>query len=232
MRLSKAQAVEGLPAVQARELMKAFRTSPKPVMVAAEVLDVDDAIAEEVLSRFVEAGYLEITDRDADGDNWWFTTVRGNALAAASFSKPITRATATRNLEGLLDRVRAYNADRTKPYSITHVTVFGSYLDESQDRLGDLDVAIEVVRRLPHDEFTQRRDALTAAADRYFGSYVERLLYPLRQLVLYLRDRKSTISITSEDISQLTDRMSVVYDIKTDKEAEQPHEGATVEPLA
>lgn len=224
--------MEGLPTVQARELIKVFRASPRPVESAAEVLGVGTSTAHKVLDRFVKAGYLEVSYRDSDGDSWWFTTVRGNALASASFAKPITRATATRNLEGLLDRVRAYNADRSKPYTVTHVTVFGSYLDEIQDRLGDLDVAIEVVRRLPHEQFLQRRDALTSAADRYFGSYVEQLLYPLRQLVLYLRDRKSTISITSEDIAQLTDRMTVVYDVKTDSEAEQPYEGAVVEPLA
>ncbi|XVV05937.1 hypothetical protein ACQPW3_11315 [Actinosynnema sp. CA-248983] len=223
--------MEGLPAVQARELMQAFRISPRPVRVAAEILGIDTLSAKTVLTRFVEAGYLEIASQGADGKCWWFTTVQGNALAAASFAKPITRATAKRNLDGLLTRVRSYNADRSKPYSVTRVTVFGSYLDESQDRLGDLDVALEVVRRAPHDDFIQRRNAITAAADRYFGTYVEQLLYPLRQLVLFLRDRKSAISLTSEDISQLTDRSSVAYDITTDSEAEQPYEGATVECL-
>ncbi len=128
-------------------------------------------------------------------------------------------------------RVRSYNTDRSKPYTVTHITVFGSYLDDTQDRLGDLDVAIQIVRRVPHDEFIQRRDAITTASGRHFGSFVERLAYPLRQLVLYLKDRKPSISITDEDITTLTDRHLIVYEIATDPSAERPYEGTTVEPL-
>jgi transposase-like protein len=36
--------------------------------------------------------------RDAEGDAWWETTIRGNALAQASFRRPITRKTAERHL--------------------------------------------------------------------------------------------------------------------------------------
>ena len=32
------------------------------------------------------------------GDDWWVTTVKGNALANASFGKPVSRATAARLL--------------------------------------------------------------------------------------------------------------------------------------
>ncbi|WP_433270829.1 nucleotidyltransferase domain-containing protein [Actinosynnema sp. CS-041913] len=231
MRLAKDQLIEGIPADRARELVRVFRNTPGLTGWAAEALGVDETEAHELLERFVTAGYLEIDRRDRDG-TWWFTTVRGNALASASFAKPITRATARQNLEGLIDRVRTYNADRSKPYTVTHVTVFGSYLDKTQDRLGDLDVAIEVVRRVPHDEFDRRREEIIRASERHFGSFLQRLVYPLRQLILYLRDRKSSISITGEDVAKLTDRRSVVYEVRLDEAAEQPHDGAIVEVLS
>lgn len=91
---------------------------------------------------------FEITEQDDAGPRW-FTTIKGNALAGASFSKPITQDTARRHLDGLLQRVRAYNADRTKPYSTTHVPVFGTYVDPTRDRLDDLDIAIQVVAASP-----------------------------------------------------------------------------------
>jgi predicted nucleotidyltransferase len=183
VRLSKDQLVEGIPAAQARELVHVFRESPGLTEYAASALDLDEDSTRGLLERLANAGYLEITEQDRHG-TWWLTTVRGNALAGASFTKPITRATARRHLEELVDRVLSYNADRSKPYAVTHITVFGSYLDDTQDRLGDLDVAIQIVRRVPHDEFIQRRDAITTASGRHFGSSVERLAYPLRQLVL------------------------------------------------
>ncbi|MFD7656806.1 hypothetical protein ACFV4N_22785 [Actinosynnema sp. NPDC059797] len=223
--------MESTPATQARELVRVFRGSPGPTERAASALHMQPAEAHELLRRLAEADYLEITEQDDDGPRW-FTTVKGNALAGASFAKPITRDTARRHLDGLLQRVRAYNADHAKPYSVTHVTAFGSYLDPTQNPLGDLDIAIQVVRRVPHDEFTRRRDAITHDSGRYFDSFIRELVYPLRQLILHLKDRKPSINITSEDITTLTDRHSRVYDIGQDPTAEQPHEDATVEPLS
>lgn len=231
MRLSKDQLIEGIPAEQARDLMRIFRVNPGLTEFAVDVLEVGEGDAEKMLERFAEAGYLEIADRDRDGAAWWFTTVRGNALANASFAKPITRATAQRHLDGFLERVRTYNADRSKPYSVTRVTVFGSYLDNTQDRLGDLDLAIHVVRRGSNDEYLRRRDAIIATSNRRFGSYLERLVWPLRELGLFLKDRKPAINITDEDVSVLTDRWSNVYDIRADESAEQPPEDTTVEGL-
>jgi predicted nucleotidyltransferase len=232
VRLSKDQLVEGIPAQQARELMRIYRVNPGLTEFAVDLLEVGDAEAEKLLERFVEAGYLEIAERDRNGVAWWFTTIRGNALANASFAKPITRATAQRHLDGFLERVRTYNADRSKPYSVTRVTVFGSYLDSTRDRLGDLDLAIQVVRRGSTEEYLKRRDAITAASSRHFGSYFERLVWPLRELGLYLKDRKPAINITDEDVSALTDQWSNVYDIRADESAEQPPENATVEGLS
>lgn len=125
MRLSRDQLVEGLPAEQARELMRIFRREPGLTEDATKFLGLDEAHTAEVLERFAKTGYLEVVRRDRDG-TWWFTTIQGNALANASFAKPITRATAQRHLDGFLERVRTYNADHVKPYTVTQVTVFGS----------------------------------------------------------------------------------------------------------
>ena len=83
----------------------------------------------------------------AAGDDWWVTTVKGNALANASFGKPISRATATRLLPEVIDRAHGYNADPSRLLTITEIIVFGSYLDPAADPLGDLDLAISTVRR-------------------------------------------------------------------------------------
>ncbi|MER5262723.1 hypothetical protein ABTZ99_11660 [Actinosynnema sp. NPDC002837] len=60
--------------------MKASRTSLKPVMVAVDVLDVDDVVAEELLGRFLEASYLEITDRATRTATTGASPPCGNAL--------------------------------------------------------------------------------------------------------------------------------------------------------
>lgn len=63
---------------------------------------------------------------------------------------------------------------------------------------------------------------------RNFGSYLDRLIWPLRQLMLYLKDRKPAINITDENVSALTDRCSSVYDVRADNTAEQPPDALLV----
>ena len=74
----------------------------------------------------------------AGGGDWWVTTVKGNALANASFGKPISRATATRLLSQVIDRARAYNADPARLLTVAEIVIFGSYLDNAVNPLGDL----------------------------------------------------------------------------------------------
>ena len=57
------------------------------------------------------------------------TTVRGNALAQASFSRPIGDATAERHLTQVVERAAAYNADPGYLLTVKEIAVFGSYLD-------------------------------------------------------------------------------------------------------
>lgn len=134
MRITKDQIFEGLPAEQARHLMRAYR-DPTGAWNAAEILDVSEPDAGSALQRFCSGGYLK-AEQDPMGRPAWTTTVMGNALAQASFAKPIKRATAERHLQGVVARARAYNADPDKLLTVTRLVVFGSYLDPDQDALG------------------------------------------------------------------------------------------------
>ena len=54
---------------------------------------------------------------------------------------------------------------------------------------------------------------------RHFSSFIEQILWPQRELILFLKDRKPAISITDEDITAITDTWSRVYELQ---HAEQP----------
>jgi hypothetical protein len=51
-------------------------------------------------------------------------------------------ATAKRHLSAVVERARGYNAEPGKLLAVAEIAVFGSYLDDSVDRLGDLDLAV------------------------------------------------------------------------------------------
>jgi predicted nucleotidyltransferase len=141
----------------------------------------------------------------------WRTTIAGGALTMASFLKPISRAKAEQLLAGLLDRVTAYNADDTKPFVITEVTAFGSYLRTNVAELGDLDLMVK--HRARREEFKDSKvlRGYARASGRRFGTFLDELYWPERELMTTLRARSGYLNVHTEDVSEFTDEVKVVY---------------------
>jgi len=199
--------------------------------VAAEVLGLDHDAARDQLRALEAAGYVRLVEKEVPlSDERWVTTVQGNALAQASFGKPISRATATRHLAEVIERARAYNADSRHLLTIAEIAVFGSYLEPAADRLGDLDLAVTTVRREANgDRHVDRALAYANASGRHFGTFVDRLFWPSRELRMILKNRSPAISITNEVISKLTDRFEIVYTVGNDPGAIPPPPDAMTE---
>jgi predicted nucleotidyltransferase len=125
---------------------------------------------------------------------------------------------------------RRRNADPSRLLSITQIAVFGSYLDPTAVRLGDLDLAVSVVRRETNgDRYVQQVLAYAEASGRRFGVFTEQLFWPARELRMVLKNRSPAISITNEDISKLTDRFEIVYAVDEDPGAIPPPPDAITE---
>lgn len=230
MRVSKNDSICGLAAATARQLMRAYYDE-RPVQVACGILGVGEDAARKHMRAFEAAGYVERTElARAAGDDWWATTVKGNALANASFGKPISRATAARLLGQVIERARSYNADPARLLTITEIVVFGSYLDPATDPLGDLDLAVSTVRRDTDGErYVDRVLEYARASGRSFGAFHDQLFWPARELRMILKNRSLAISITDEDIRQLTDRFEIVYAVGSDPEAIPPPQDVIAE---
>ncbi len=203
--------------------MRAYYTE-RPVEVASGVLGTGQDAARDQMRAFEAAGYIERTGlAGAAGDEWWVTTVKGNALANASFGKPVSRATATRLLAEVIERARSYNADPARLLTITEIAVFGSYLDPAADPLGDLDLAVSTVHRdTGRERYVDKVLEYARTSGRNFGTFHDRLFWPGRELRMILKNRSSAISITDEDIRELTDRFEVAYAVGDDPDAIQP----------
>jgi hypothetical protein len=172
-----------------------------------------------VLAQLEAAGYVEKIQVDHHGDTWWDTTIQGNALAMASFGKPISRKTADRLVSELLERARAYNADPVKPLFLNSLRVFGSYLNPGIDPLGGVDIELTYGRRITAPMVAS---AYARASGRSFNTYVDQLMWPQTELVQHLKKRSAFINITFEDISRLTDEAETIYSIDTDTRAVPP----------
>lgn len=229
MRIARTDIIAGLPSTLARDVTRQYRGQEGTSGWAAEILrrgGFDDV--EGVFSALQAEGYLEIYREDGE-DVWWTNTIKGNALSMASFGKPITRATADRLLAGLVDRAREYNADPGKPMFIQQLRVFGSYLDDSVQHLGDLDVELSYDRRLTDPKALHD---YTSRSGRNFSSFIDRLYWPTKELIMFLRNRSTAISIVVQDIDQFTDNSRVVYTIADDQGAVPPPARTIPEPLS
>ncbi len=214
MRLSRDDRIAGLSALAARELMRRFR-SAQPEGIISEWIEPDGRSDAEIAQALAAEGWLDINVEDLDGEAWWVTTTRGNALAQASFGKPITRVTAARHMAAVIERAQAFNAESTHLVKIAELVVFGSYLDPMAAHLGDLDLAVTFRSRIAstatRDQHTAILLAYARASGRQFNTFLDRLFWPEHEAILQLRNRSAVINITTEDVTALTDRWEVVY---------------------
>jgi predicted nucleotidyltransferase len=196
----------------------------RPVEVACDVLGVSQDAARDQMRALEAAGYVEPRRiGHSASDEWWVTTVKGNALANASFGKPVSRATATRLLGQVIERARVYNADPARLLTVTEIVVFGSYLDAAVNPLGDLDLAVSTVRRdTSGQRYVDKVLEYARASGRSFSAFHDRLFWPARELRMILKNRSAAISITDEDIRKLTGRFEIVYAVADDPEAIPP----------
>lgn len=137
---------------------------------------------------------------------------RGLALANATAAKPIYRRTAERVLREFMDRVNTVNASKEYAFRITSVVLFGSMLSCS-DRLGDVDVAIDLKPRISDPirrrQFCDRRRRFAQEQGRTFSSPTSCALWPRDEVLLRLKARSRSLSLHGFD--QLTRLENLSY---------------------
>jgi hypothetical protein len=218
VRISRADIVAGIPAVLARDVLKYFRAREHPMGVAEPLLKGSGVDIEAAFRALEAEGYVRVCN-EYRGETVWTNTIKGNALSMASLGKPIARSTADRLLAGMLDRARAYNADAGKILYVDRLRIFGSYLDESVQQLGDLDVELVFGHRTNDP---QALHAYVARSGRTFSTFVDGLFWPETELRQILRNRSGFINITLEDTDLIAAGARTVYGITDDPAAIPP----------
>lgn len=174
--INAASALVGIPALTVRSLLRRSRYGISATSVAT-TLKLSAERSLQVLDALTDAGLVGAGEWADD----LTLTSAGHGYANAAVGT-VTRSTATRALAGLLERAREVNADSDTIYKVAEIVVFGSFLDPSRDRLGDLDVAIPLVR--------VRETAYWVGGD-IFGERVS--------VLRKLKNRSRTISIVDLD---------------------------------
>lgn len=247
MLITREGEVGGLPAVQARDLMKTIREYAVSLGELALLLDTSAEEARRIVQRLEEHGYvcrvepftrcniLFTSDEVPPGTNaddleYWGTTVTGNALSKARIGRPMSREKAAQLLDGLIVRAAAVNADHDSLFTVERIELFGSFADPGRREVGDVDVRLLFDRRVDGDEFIRQGLAAADEAEengRRFNSHVERLGFVEREFQRFLRGRSPRLDIQFDAVgheSPLPDGVvtQVVYSRRPEMEHHVP----------
>jgi hypothetical protein len=151
---------------------------------------------------------------EAAEDGRWRTTILGNAVAKASFARPTKRETATRQYNALLGRVAEANANELFIHWVDRVVLFGSFLDPEQDPVGDVDLDLHLSPWWTTEDFRERLEAHNYAYPKNHSTFFERMSWPERHLLQFLRIGAPVLSLSQDDpiVEQVAHRM--VYERK------------------
>lgn len=199
MRIKRGDAIAGIDALQVRKYFRRYGSGFVNYFTAMEAFSITKRKAEKQIADFVKLELISKCEFQPEKDiTYYETTIRGNALGMAKAGKPVSRGSADRVLREFLERVRSVNDRPELAHRVESVVVFGSYLSD-QDKLNDLDIAVELKRRGGDDEAHEklRKASLdrACASGRRFGNIVEQLFWPQREVLLALKNRARTISL-------------------------------------
>ena len=163
-----------------------------------------DALQAHGIAEAIEtAGFVQ-RDRERERRQnspfpWYSVTDGGQDIMRASAAKRITRESAATAVTELMNRVHQVNASPKCLYSVKCVVVFGSFLGH-RERLGDVDVAIDLKPRMPFDserKWVERFRNHAWKSGRSFSTFHAEIDWPRQEVLLTLKARKRSISIQS-----------------------------------
>jgi predicted nucleotidyltransferase len=220
MRISKGQQIGGIPAKDMRHMLRKCGGGFRADWVEDQLFrlwirknsfadpDWDKARracrreAARRIKTLLQEGFIRL-DEDSrasrDGSNIpsYKLTESGEALCRATAAKPVHRLNAEEVLKGFMERVRIVNEDERFLYRVTAVVVFGSYARGAQ-RPADIDLAIELERKISDpEEYSKARKEYVK--DREFKTLSDRLWAPERDVKIFLKQRKRTLSLHDMD---------------------------------
>jgi hypothetical protein len=201
MRITKEEVVAGNSALRVRGFLRRFARGFFMHSAAEIFMQLKSKQAAEFINDMVALELIEPTMPFGNKAAFQVAT-RGHAFANATAAKPISRGTAERVLREFVDRVNAVNVSKEYTFKVKSAVLFGSMLS-CADRLGDVDVAIDLQRRISDSaRFMQqcdRRRHLAEERGRAFPTVVEWATWPQKEVVLLLKARSRSLSLHGFD---------------------------------
>ena len=214
MNIDSKSTVCGLPALELRKLLLSIKSSSFDLKVIRNKLKFNSKKAQVIIDNLLVSGYIEKDMERKAKIQRYIITLKGSAFALASAAKPYKRVTVDKAYKALMERVEEINSSDQFLHEVTKVTIFGSYLSNSE-YLGDLDVVIEIAKKISDfEEFMLKQAALVQDAINS-GEKIQDDIYELHFSELktrkYLKNRSPILSIHSvyDGILKIADHKTI-----------------------
>lgn len=184
--------------VSLKDIRKVFRkTEYVNTEFLSEHLEISKDIAEKLLTQLVNQDFVEQDEHDA---NWFKTTSLGKSLAASAPQR-IKNKKARELYAAFLKRVEHVNSDESEfAYGIDRVVLLGSFLNPDLPDYGDIDFIVRLLPRYPRGSDKQKElEEASRAVGIYPNSFVDRLIWPSRQVLKYLKNGSRYVSIDEDE---------------------------------
>lgn len=231
MLIDRSEMLAGVPILKIRDFAR--RTKRWSLETLEEKLKLPPSQVGIVAQELFARGWARPSEyRDRDGCPHFQWTLDGSRLALARAVPRLPRETAKKLVAQLLDRVREVNARDEFTEVVQEVSVFGSFLDESKEQLGDIDLVIELRRReVPGRDWVEYSLQRAAQSGRAFKSYHSELHYGSTEVLLLLKARNRYLSFHyAEDPMSMGARTEVLFALQDRRRDEVGQQSRLVGP--
>jgi hypothetical protein len=169
-------------------LKRVFRRGEFHIETFAKEAGIPLTDAPAKLRELAKLGWVE---RDRKSPDWWSITELGGRLAAASLLPPISVVRACELAHEVISAAEAVNHDPSFTRLVSRLVLFGSLVTTpAGGQVGDVDVAVEVVRRELDDD---RHAALYAEELQTCPSGTLPYFWCMDRVIRRLRGRKVSL---------------------------------------
>lgn len=150
MHIDSKEQIAGVPILEIRKLLRRHAGFAWRAESAARTLDVSLQRADEILTELEQAGFVSRRSSSTDDGLTWEVELKGRRLAKAGAGPRYHRARAEKHLKMFQKRVLELRYRHEYLHKVRRAILFGSFLDEEQDRVSDVDLAVDLQFKEPN----------------------------------------------------------------------------------
>lgn len=197
MKLDTKETILGIPILNIRNILR--KRQSFAVIFLMQQLNLNRRKAQQLLEEMVRLEY--ITKSSAE-KGLYSLSIKGNALRMSKAVKPLSREKAEELLSSFMERVEEVNANEFYLYQIEEISLFGSFISES-DFVNDIDIVVSISKKdmdsLVWKDKCFQKIKEAKESGKKFNHLLDELYFPEREVRLFLLSKSPYLSIHPPD---------------------------------